>query len=219
MLKKFRATSRKGFTLVELMIVVAIIGILAALAIPAFIKYIQRSKASEAPGIAKKATDGAKGYFESDQKYTPAANGEEPWHASTPGNAVTRPGMPIAFSAKVFPGGGALAQIATHSMIPNDGTKLLPNTQAGLGNNEAQTLNKLNLALVDPTYFAYNYTQSGAGASAVMGIAACHGFKAASAASAGCTAANTTYHTFITTCQWADQAISCIPGYVANEFK
>jgi prepilin-type N-terminal cleavage/methylation domain-containing protein len=53
----------KGFTLVELMVVVAIIGILASVAVPNFMKYTLRAKASERVYVNKEIRRGVEDYW------------------------------------------------------------------------------------------------------------------------------------------------------------
>ncbi|MFN2308140.1 MAG: pilin [Gammaproteobacteria bacterium] len=56
---------QQGFTLIELMIVVAIIGILAAIALPAYSDYTNRAKVSEIIVAASACKNSVSEYFES----------------------------------------------------------------------------------------------------------------------------------------------------------
>jgi prepilin-type N-terminal cleavage/methylation domain-containing protein len=61
-----KALQHRGFTLIELLITIAILGIIAALAVPAFSAYLARSKTAEAAGNLNMMFKSASSYYTSD---------------------------------------------------------------------------------------------------------------------------------------------------------
>ncbi|EMS3979937.1 pilin, partial [Neisseria gonorrhoeae] len=68
-------TLQKGFTLIELMIVIAIVGILAAVALPAYQDYTARAQVSEAILLAEGQKSAVTEYYLNNGKW-PADNGD-----------------------------------------------------------------------------------------------------------------------------------------------
>lgn len=136
--------AKKGFTLIELMIVVAILGILAAVAIPAFVRYLRRAKTTE-------AVDKLAYLFRSSTTYITSERSQ-------------RDVTTTALLEAQFPSTVAL----TPAAIPG-ATRVIDAT----GTWDDPTWQALTFSISDPHYYSYEYVSSGTGTGAQFTARAC----------------------------------------------
>lgn len=140
MIRKIRKQIRKsrGFTLVELMIVVAIVGILAALAIYGVRKYMANAKTAEARnGIGQMAKDAVTAYFKEGMAAT-----------------VMALGTSTAVNNRLCDGTNVAAVPAALTSVAGKKYQSQP--------SDWSTWDCLHWSMNDPQYYQYDYITEGA---------------------------------------------------------
>jgi len=118
-------STQKGFTLIELMIVVAIIGILAAIAIPAYSDYTKRAKVTELVTAASACKASVSEYFQAQQAYPTSLD-----EAGCSSVATAK------MSGLTLTGAGVITVTSAISGVA--GTYVLTPTEAGAGSGVLQ---------------------------------------------------------------------------------
>lgn len=134
-------SSSQGFTMIELMIVVSIIGILAAIAIPSFLKFVRQSKTSEAPINIKAISEGAVSWFDT------------PQFQATNGNPMRKHFPHDGNSSQVLNGPTTLRRPSEAPCV-----KGRPQYKVDSKQWEAFPWKRLKFGINRPHYYQYQYT-------------------------------------------------------------
>ena len=140
----------KGFTLIEMMIVVAILGIISAIAVPSYTEYIRKGKRADAKVELLRIAQLQESYFVQNLSYakdlTTGAGGlglgadiksEQDEYTievtATPGtcNGVTGANACTGFTLTATPQGGQASDKCKEFTLSNTGAKDTPNASAG----------------------------------------------------------------------------------------
>ncbi len=172
-----------GFSLMEMMIAVAITGVLAALAIPSFMKYTRKAKTAEAREFLRRMYDGARAYYvEPDYLNNQTI---QPKPAQFPTTPVTGPADGWVADPNCCATGGSIEKCQPNQLLWGD-----------------QTWIALHFAVPEPHYYAYKYIGVVGGDGATDGS---HRFTALARGNLDCDAVFSEYSMFgLVHSQYAD---------------
>lgn len=119
-----RRPKAKGFTMIELMVVVVIVGVLAAIAIPLYGKYIKNARVTEATGRIGEVITAAKAWAQENQD----ASGNPRWPSGAGGIVDLSATEMFTYAITAGAGGNAGTTALTITATGIAGTKM-----AGVG--------------------------------------------------------------------------------------
>ena len=131
----FIKATQKGFTLIEIMIVVAIIGILAAIAIPSYVDYVTKASLVDGTNALSSMRSRLEQHFQDNRRYDTVGAFTTPCAASTAGAfAITCVSDATTFTVTATGSGNAASFGYT---ITQDGTQATTGTKSGWGGASA----------------------------------------------------------------------------------